>query len=469
MAFAKIAGLEASTGKWRPLICNSDGKLIIDPSEILEDTPTDGEMGKAPTSNWAHDHCSDPDVHTALNRLEVRTGLAVGTVFSGLSQISRDWGDMAAAPNGDVYASVYNGDIYVRSGGTGDFTALGQTSRNYRGMAVAPNGDVYACVYGGDIYVRSGGTGDFAALGQTGRNWIGMCAAPNGDVYASVYNGDIYVREGGAGDFTPLSQTSRSWVGMCAAPNGDVYAGVYGGDIYVRSGGTGDFVALGQTGRHWRGMAAASNGDVYAGVYGGDIYVRSGGEGDFVALGQEFRYWRGMAVTPDGDVYVCVSNGDIYISTSYITPDALLRCSGNIRGKMLKADDGTSGTVVCGGKSLTSSYGIVSAISNAYSTLTTGTYTDTSVSGKGLLILDTSGGNITIKGLSGGTARQMIWCVKTSRFGAVTLVNESSEAAEGDRLWTVSGGDETLRADYIGGFWLTYSGTRWIVERIINV
>ncbi len=39
----------------RKVVCNAAGKLIIDPTEILEDTPTDGETAKAPTSNWAHD------------------------------------------------------------------------------------------------------------------------------------------------------------------------------------------------------------------------------------------------------------------------------------------------------------------------------------------------------------------------------------------------------------------------------
>lgn len=48
---------------YRRLVCNPDGKLIIDPSEILEDDPTDGEVGKAPTSNWANDHENDDSAH----------------------------------------------------------------------------------------------------------------------------------------------------------------------------------------------------------------------------------------------------------------------------------------------------------------------------------------------------------------------------------------------------------------------
>ena len=88
----------------------------------------------------------------------------------------------------DVPEAEY--DAWV--GGTGVFAALNQTPRSWRGMAVAPNGDVYACVYGGDIYKQAGGIGDFVALNQTTRSWYGMAAAPNGDVYACETNGDIY-------------------------------------------------------------------------------------------------------------------------------------------------------------------------------------------------------------------------------------------------------------------------------------
>ncbi|MBA7471393.1 hypothetical protein ES707_06699 [subsurface metagenome] len=41
---------------WVKCLVTETGKLIIDPTEIFEDDPTDNEHGKAPTSNWAHDH-----------------------------------------------------------------------------------------------------------------------------------------------------------------------------------------------------------------------------------------------------------------------------------------------------------------------------------------------------------------------------------------------------------------------------
>ena len=54
---------DSASKVWRKAVCNADGKLIIDPSEIFEDPPTDGETGKAPNSNWAYDHNANADAH----------------------------------------------------------------------------------------------------------------------------------------------------------------------------------------------------------------------------------------------------------------------------------------------------------------------------------------------------------------------------------------------------------------------
>ena len=132
--------------------------------------------------------------------------------------------------------------------------------------------DVYACVFNGDIYKQTDGTGDFVALGQTTRNWSGMTTLGS-DVYACVFNGDIYKQTDGTGDFVALGQTTRNWRGMTTLGS-DVYACVNGGDIYKQTDGTGDFVALGQTPRNWSGMTTLGE-SIYACVYNGDIYKQS--------------------------------------------------------------------------------------------------------------------------------------------------------------------------------------------------
>lgn len=60
---AHIRGWDKEAKVWRDILVNEDGKLIIDPSEIFEEDPTDGETGKAATSNWAHDHENNTDLH----------------------------------------------------------------------------------------------------------------------------------------------------------------------------------------------------------------------------------------------------------------------------------------------------------------------------------------------------------------------------------------------------------------------
>jgi len=58
-------GWDAVNECWRKVLVNDEGKLIIDPSEIFENDPTDDEHGKAPDSDWAFDHEADAAAHHA--------------------------------------------------------------------------------------------------------------------------------------------------------------------------------------------------------------------------------------------------------------------------------------------------------------------------------------------------------------------------------------------------------------------
>lgn len=50
---------------WVKMQVAATGKLVIDPTAIFEEPPTNGEMGKAATSNWSFDHNADPNAHHA--------------------------------------------------------------------------------------------------------------------------------------------------------------------------------------------------------------------------------------------------------------------------------------------------------------------------------------------------------------------------------------------------------------------
>ena len=94
--------------------------------------------------------------------LKVSAGRTINYVpninFNSLSQTSRNWGSMTSVSNGNIYAAVRIGDIYMQTGGSGNFLPLSQTSRNWWSITSAPNGNVYASVDGGDIYMQNNNT-----------------------------------------------------------------------------------------------------------------------------------------------------------------------------------------------------------------------------------------------------------------------------------------------------------------------
>ncbi|QQS59861.1 hypothetical protein IPN35_03260 [Candidatus Peregrinibacteria bacterium] len=288
------------------------------------------------------------------------TGTDASTNFVSLGQASREWHGMTTDSNGNVYASVHNGDIYKQTGGTGDFLPLGQTTRLWTGMTADSSGNVYAAVWGGDIYKQTGGTGNFIALGQTSRYWYGMTTDSSGNIYASTYTGDIYKQTGGTGDFLPLGQTSRNWRSITADSSGNVYATTDTGDIYKQTGGTGDFLPLGQASRQWHGITTDSSGNIYAAVWNGDIYKQTGGTGDFLPLGQTSRLWRGMTADPNGNIYAPVYGGGIYelFATSGGTPNLsggqLVLTSGAGKGTGASTISFKTGTTLSSGNTLQS-------------------------------------------------------------------------------------------------------------------
>ena len=63
MGAVTLYGWDADAKDWVKVLVNAAGKLIIDPSEIFEATPTDGETAKAAQSNWSYDHNANVNAH----------------------------------------------------------------------------------------------------------------------------------------------------------------------------------------------------------------------------------------------------------------------------------------------------------------------------------------------------------------------------------------------------------------------
>lgn len=98
-------------------------------------------------------------------------------------------------------------------------------------------------------------------------------------------------------------------------------------------------------------------------------------------------------------------------------------------------------------------------IMKSATTATTGPTDDYDVSGISILFLNTTSGNVTIGGFTGGVSGQVLKVVKNVAANNATL--EYSESTGNQDIFMKSAGDETLTATY-GGWTLVCDGTKWI-------
>lgn len=84
-----LYGWDGGNSVWRKMVCNADGKLIIDPTAVFEDSPTDGELKKGPTSNWAFDHKADASAHHAKYTDE-NSRAAIDNIFWSDGKATKD-------------------------------------------------------------------------------------------------------------------------------------------------------------------------------------------------------------------------------------------------------------------------------------------------------------------------------------------------------------------------------------------
>ena len=86
------------------------------------------------------------------------------------------WQGVGAGVDGTIYACVNYGasDIYKSINGGATFTSLWPVVRLWQGMGTTRNGDVYATVAGGDIWMLPFGGTDFLALGAPFKSWAAI-------------------------------------------------------------------------------------------------------------------------------------------------------------------------------------------------------------------------------------------------------------------------------------------------------
>jgi hypothetical protein len=218
------------------------------------------------------------------------------------------WGiqrGIAVGTDGTLYQSVTQNTTSFIQAQSYPYTPFGSQfgtlKRRYGNIAIAPNGNIYTVTDNnapttGNVYKYSTTTNEFELWGSLpNRLYFGITVTPSNDVYVSVMNGDIYKQTNGTGSFVALNQTNRDWKGMTSDLNGNVYACVYGGDIYKQINGIGNFVAMGAGNRNWYSVMVSTDNYLYAAVRNGDVYKSPLNLINFVSLNLGNKEWYAMA------------------------------------------------------------------------------------------------------------------------------------------------------------------------------
>jgi hypothetical protein len=77
-----IWGWDSANSRWVRVRSDNQGRLIIDPSNLFESNPTNGENKKGPNSDWAYDHQNNAGAHhskTVASELDHNNLSGIGT------------------------------------------------------------------------------------------------------------------------------------------------------------------------------------------------------------------------------------------------------------------------------------------------------------------------------------------------------------------------------------------------------
>lgn len=90
MSGGHLYGWDSSSSTWVKVQCDPNGQLSVDASALFEDSPSDGETSKGPTSNWAYDHennaaahhakYTDAEARAAINDILDASGVVTGVL-----------------------------------------------------------------------------------------------------------------------------------------------------------------------------------------------------------------------------------------------------------------------------------------------------------------------------------------------------------------------------------------------------
>ncbi len=89
MPGAYLFGFDVDTGEKVKIICTPEGKLIIDPTGIFENPPTEDLAIKAASSEWSFDHAANVAAHHA-KYTDVNSRAAISDIFGSDGLADKD-------------------------------------------------------------------------------------------------------------------------------------------------------------------------------------------------------------------------------------------------------------------------------------------------------------------------------------------------------------------------------------------
>ena len=90
MSGGYLFGWNSDTSAWLKVECNPDGELLIDPTMLLENPPTEDEALKAPTSEWAYDHWKNTAAHHA-KYTDANSRAAIGDLLDSDGKLIKEF------------------------------------------------------------------------------------------------------------------------------------------------------------------------------------------------------------------------------------------------------------------------------------------------------------------------------------------------------------------------------------------
>jgi hypothetical protein len=87
---AILKGWDATNEVWVKVKVTSDGKLIVNPTAIFENPPTEDEANKGPSSEWAFDHAANASAHHS-RYTDAESRSAIGDLLNSVGAAIKDF------------------------------------------------------------------------------------------------------------------------------------------------------------------------------------------------------------------------------------------------------------------------------------------------------------------------------------------------------------------------------------------